>query len=219
MPVEPTNDDLRDLEDAFAVLKPAPLDAEFLSRLVACSEAESTKLSSAELQFEDEVRHHHPARLSPAMMARLESVVADVAFPDERKILPFPQRSQAPPKAARSSRAMLAAVAAVAAVGAAAALLVPVGDRPSPAITESSPVRPQASAAVTTTPREVLPASFQRSLRSARDEGVVLQSKDRSHRLVRVEFIDRVWIEDGEGKSVEVEQPRVGYFLVPESVD
>ncbi len=213
------NDEFQDTEASLAVLKPARLDGALLSRLLDCAEGDPTALHRDESQLESHLRTlAAPARLPAAFMAKLEHSVAGAAFPVDEKILLFP-KPPAASAARRRSRPMVAAAAAVALCGAATALLLPAGFRDA----APAPVAGNTGAARTTVATApagpALPANFARGLSGTRDEGVVWHSKDRSHRVVRVEYIDRVTVRDKHGKTVELEQPRVEYLIVPEQID
>lgn len=220
---DPMNDDLQETEAQLSALKPAPLDAALMSRLLIATGERPAIPSAAELEFERHLATLTPAPLSAEMMARLSASVAAVPFPQERKILPFPAAPAArEAEAPRPRRSMLATAAAVALIGAATALLVP-GPSRSPQSGTAANIAPSSGQETRALPAnaagEALPASFARGITSTSDEGVFWESKQRPHRILRVEFIDRVSATDANGKTVEIEQPRVGYILVPESVD
>jgi hypothetical protein len=218
------NEDLQDLEASLAVLKPAGLDPAFISRLVACAEGHGAASDAGEQRLEKDLRHHRPAALPPGMLGKLTEIAAGTAFPLDEKILLFPKPAAVPPAAERRRPLpMVAAAAAVALCGAAAALLFP-ADPPAatplaggPAGAESAVPRSQPAGPGPAS--RVLPASFDRDLRSTRDEGVVWHSRDGSHRVLRIEYIDRVSVTDQSGKTIEIEQPRVQYLIVPERID
>jgi hypothetical protein len=218
------NDDLQELEASLAVLKPAGLDSAFTSRLLACTEGHGAAPDAALRQLEQDLHRHRPAALSPAMLGKLTEIAAGTAFPLDEKILLFPKPAAVPPAAVRRRPLpMVAAAAAVALCGAAAALLFPAAPPAAtplagrPAATEFAAPR-SPSPAIGPASR-ALPASFDRDLRSTHDEGVVWHSREGSHRVLRIEYIDRVSVTDQSGKTIEIEQPRVQYLIVPERID
>jgi len=214
------NDGARELEAALGVLEPAALDPALLTRLLTSTGEDPTGISAADSRLEEDLRRHPPAALPADLITRLEALVAEVSFPLDEKIVLFPKAAAARRQPKRRSRQpMLAAAAAVALCGAATALLIPSGERPVAALSAARALPDDGPAPSMNLPREVLPASFARGLSGTRDEGVVWHSKEHSHRLVRVEFIDRFTVRDANGKVVEFEQPRVEYLLVPEPID
>jgi hypothetical protein len=65
----------------------------------------------------------------------------------------------------------------------------------------------------------LVPAGFDRGLSEASDEGVVWQSANRPHRVLKVVYQERVTLKDSAGRTYQVEQPRVEYILVPAKTD
>jgi hypothetical protein len=64
-----------------------------------------------------------------------------------------------------------------------------------------------------------VPANFNRGFSDARDQGVLWNGVDQPHRVVRIEYLDRATFVNGEGKTLELEQPKVEYILIPEEID
>ena len=64
-----------------------------------------------------------------------------------------------------------------------------------------------------------IPAGFNRGLSEVHDEGVVWKSNSQPHSVVRVVYKDLVTLKDASGRTVQVEQPRVEYMLVPAKTD
>jgi hypothetical protein len=64
-----------------------------------------------------------------------------------------------------------------------------------------------------------VPAGFNRGLSEVHDEGVVWKSNSQPHSVVRVVYKDLVTLKDANGRTVQVEQPRVEYMLVPAKTD
>ena len=101
-------------------------------------------------------------------------------------------------------------------IGAITALMVPA---------TKSPVNParqvaQASPPVTSAANpNFAPASFNRGLSEVHDEGVVWKSNNQPHTVVRVVYKDLITIKDANGRTFQVEQPRVEYMLVPAKTD
>jgi hypothetical protein len=105
----------------------------------------------------------------------------------------------------------------VALIGAATALMMPAGKGP-----DTAPQRlatsPSASTGSTANGHFV-PAGFNRGLSEVRDEGVVWKSNSQPHSVVRIVYKDLVTLRDADGRTVQLEQPRVEYVLVPARAD
>jgi hypothetical protein len=196
-------------EDDLRQLRAAELDEALLARLEACAEGTWTRLDPVELEFEQRLRGIAPARISSSLMASLEAAVSDVPFAKEAaKIVRFPEREA---KVSRQSRAWWSAAAAVALFGGLAGSLVPFGK------TDKSFANAHSSApSIRSAPSsQLIPAGFNRGLKEASDEGVIWQSSQQPHRVLKVVYQDRVTLKDASGKTYQVEQPRVEYILVP----
>lgn len=201
------------LESDLRQLRPARLDESYLARLESCAEGTWKESGPAETAFEKHLLANTPARLPARLTASLEAVLADVRFPNDEKIVPFPKhRTSAPNR----NRGWWGAAAAVAFAGAVTALMMPAdhgtgpvaGSTPAPRITPPS-----------NTQSKLVPAGFNRGLSEASDEGVIWQSDGQPHRVLKVVYMDRVTLKDANGSTVEVEQPRVEYILVPARTD
>ncbi len=209
------NYDPSTLEAELRKLQAAPLDEALLARLEASADDTWTELTHEERHFENLLREKAPARLSADFLSQLESVTTGVHFPMDEKVILFPNGST--PRTKRHNRPMWAAAAAVALIGAASALLVPTTEKPVANTRSSNGSAAPALAAATT--NSFVPASFNRGLSEVHDEGVVWKSNKQPHRLVRVVYTDLVTLKDASGRTVEVEQPRVKYMLVPDKTD
>lgn len=212
------NHDPSTLEEELRKLQAAPLDEALLARLEASAEGTWTELTREELRFEERLRQSSPARLSPDFLAELESITRGVHFPVNEKILLFPNGAPAAAKA-RTHRPMWASAAAVALIGAATALLMPTREVAKTAYSNGGGGvigRPPASSNPT---RNFVPATFNRGLSAVHDEGVIWKSDTEPQRVVRVVYHDQMTLKDDSGRTIEVEQPRVEYMLVPARTD
>lgn len=198
------------LEAELRELQAAVLDDALLARLEAAADGTLTQLSHEEVRFEAFLRKTAPARLSPDFLALLETVVHELPFAVDEKILLFPKANTAVPT--RRMRPMWAAAAAVAVIGAASALLMPAGKPPVTIARQSAPVVPPVTRAAG---GNLVPATFNRGLSEVHDEGVVWKSNNQPHSLVRVVYKDIITLKDKDGRTYQVEQPRVEYMLVP----
>ena len=198
------------LEAQLRELHVRALDEALLSRLEAAADGTLTTLSHQEIRFEAVLRKTSPARLSPDFMAQLEAIVHEVPFAVNEKIVLFPKANTAVPH--RRQRPLWGAAAAVALIGAITALLMPAGKTSDKLISQvtqvSSPVARPASG-------NFVPASFDRGVSEVHDEGVVWKSNNQPHSLVRVVYKDKITLRDKQGRTFQVEQPRVEYMLVP----
>ena len=200
------------LEAELRELHAATLDEALLARLEAAADGTLTRLGPGEIRFEALLRGSSPARLSPRFLASLESIVSEVPFPVDEKILLFPKAAVR----ARQTRPIWGAAAAVALIGALTALMIPAG---------KVPVNPTRQVAVTSPPvtaptnPNLVPASFNRGLSEVHDEGVVWKSNNQPHTVVRVVYRDLITLKDANGRTFQVERPRVEYMLVPAKTD
>jgi hypothetical protein len=203
----------KELETALRDLGPAALDADFLARLEAAAAGTLTELSDAELRFEKSLHDRAPAPLSADFMHQLERIVADVPFPVNEKIVLFPKSAAAARPAAKNRRPMWAAAAAVALIGGLSALMLPAGKPAATTVKNSgaSPANPVANS-------RFVPAGFN-SVADTEDVGISWHQAGQPHRVLRLTYRDRVTLKNAEGKTIEVEQPRTEYILVPEKMD
>lgn len=202
------------LEAELRDLKAVGLDESFLTRLEASADGTWTALTYQEASFEKSLREVSAAPLPADFMAELEIIVAKAPFPADVNIVPFPTVQAAPPL--RRQRPVWGAAAAVAIIGAATALLVPTGTKPE---NHSRPVASAAPSVTSPAPRNFVPAGFNTNLREVHDEGVIWKSNNQPHSVVRMVYKDQVILKDANGRTVQVEQPRVEYMLVPAKTD
>ena len=66
---------------------------------------------------------------------------------------------------------------------------------------------------------QLIPAGFNRNLAEARDEGVIWQSNNQPHRVLKVVYMERVTLKDASGRTYQVDKPRIEYILVPADND
>ncbi len=202
------------LEAELRELQASPLDEALLARLEAAADDTLTQLSPEELRFEKWLHQSSPMKLSPEFLTSLESIVRDVPFAVDEKVVLFPGANPAA-QPRKTQRPLWAAAAAVAIIGALSALVMPAAKSPAHVVAQSNPTAPNASAA---NPNFV-PASFNRGLSEVHDEGVVWKSNHQAHSVVRVVYKDQITLKDASGRTVQVEQPRVEYMLVPAKTD
>jgi hypothetical protein len=206
------------LEAELRRLRATPLDEDFLLRLEACADGTLTQSSPEELRFEAKLRETRPAPLDPAFLASLEKVFAGVPFPVDEKILLFPKANNAiAAERPKRQRPMWAAAAAVALIGGFSALLMPAGNSTTKRYASTGGGAGPAVAAGTSS--NIVPASFNRGVSEVNDEGIVWKGDNQPHNLVRVVYKDKMTVKENNGKTYQVEQPRVHYMLVPAHTD
>ena len=209
MPNDPSS-----IENDLRQLHAAGLDESLLARLEACAEGSWTNLDPLEIHVERRLSAIAPARLAVPLMKKLEATLSAVPFPPAQpKIVSFPGRISA---ANRPQRHWWGAAAAVALFGGLAGWLVP-HDQTGKSTTVTSAAPPVQRMPSAKSP--LVPASFNRGLSQASDEGVILQSNNQPHRVLKVVYRERVTLKDAEGRTYQVEQPRVEYILFPAKTD
>lgn len=210
------------LEQELRALTPSALDDSFLARLTASAEGTATALSPEELDFEARLRASKPRSLPSHLESTLQTFIRDTPFAVDDKILLFhksvaKRETTAPPgKRSNIVRLNFAAVAAVAAMGAAAALMLPGG---APRAGRTASFSPAPMEASSTASAIFAPASYNRNLSETHDEGVIWQGRNQPHRVLRLTYTDQVTLKNEQGKTVQVEQPRVEYVIIPEKID
>ena len=202
------NRDDANFEDALRQCTPSRLDDRLAGRLLVALQDASNPVEEVDAAFESSIAAHRPAELPDHLIGRLATLAAPkiVAMPAPKRVIPFRRH---------------AAAAAIALVGAAAALLVPFGGE-NPQVADTAPSAAPASTAAapasTMDASAFVPASHQRGLSDARDEGVIWKD-NAPHRVLRIVYMDTITLRNDAGEIVEVEQPRVEYILVPKKVD
>jgi len=200
------------IEQDLRNLCPTALDEALLARLEASTSAMLTQFDPDEIRFEQDLLSNKPAILPAALMASLENIVSTTTFQQDHNILAFPQ-SRTP---ARRSNLQWWAAAVVALCGALTALIMPVRMATSPlAKTSTTPLTPHPAL----NSESLIPAGFNRELSKAHDEGVIWQSNKEARRVLKVVYKERVTLKNAEGKTYQIEQPRVEYILLPEKSD
>lgn len=167
-----------------------------------------------------------PSRVPARLLERIEAGIAALPDPAAAKVVPFPAPNRpAAPVAARRP-AWLAAAAAVALVGAVAAFLAPPQRQtataarqapafvpaPVPALERTASSAPERKSAA---PGGFVPTDSRAGVRDVRDEGLLWTPDHQPLRRVRVEYYQRFTLVNGRGERLEVERPRVEYFLLP----
>jgi len=210
--------EFQELETSLRSLRPAALDSTFAARLADLASHPATAIDPGAAAIEAALGRCKPAPLPADLMAALLRATSG----RETNVVAFPVA--APATAKTRGHYMLPIAAAVALLGAATALLVPTkpagsgladnGHRTLPA-----PDRIESAPATAPGNSDFVPAGFRTDLSQTSDEGVVWNSPNQPHRVVKVIYRDRVTFVDKDGRKCEVERPRVEYILVPEKLD
>lgn len=204
------------LENELKNLRPAALDDTLLARMESCAAGSWTHLDPTEIAFEKELRAIAPAALPADLTARLEQLLSPTPFTTEEKIVVFPNATST----RHRHRGSWAAAAAVALMGAFAAWFVP-NPTPTKDLAAKPPVHTPSSDPTPSSidTKQLVPASFNRNLSEASDHGVIWQPDNRPHRVLKVVYHESVTFKDAEGRTYQIEQPRVEYIIVPAKTD
>ncbi len=148
--------------------------------------------------------------------------------PVEEKVVPFGNQ---PPTAGKRKKTfgggMLASAAAVALLGAVTALMFPhfSGESRSPVAAATagasenitaSAVSSRPSVAAPAPAREawLVPDSLSHNVTNTTSEGVIM-AENTPHRCIRVDYVDRVKVQDEDGREIIVRRPGVKYLMLP----
>jgi hypothetical protein len=204
-------------EQQLANLQPGKLNADFMSRLVACADGSMTELNPEEIQFEAYLKKFAPSRISlSAQTALLEALDGTPFHVDEKIVLFHKSNAQKGANPTKSRRFNLAAAAAVALLGSLAALINP--GQPQQDTASTPPVN-QSPTIASPVSNSFSPAGFNRNLKDTRDVGVIWNGPQGPHRVLRFTYMDRVTLKNEKGELIQVEQPREEFVIIPEKVD
>ncbi|MDX1680774.1 MAG: hypothetical protein R3242_08590 [Akkermansiaceae bacterium] len=198
----------------------AQLDPALLDRLEAALEGELTQLSKAELAFEAELRAIRPDPMGPDLLRSLEAEVEGLPAPTQVNVLPFPgPKETSSQRSERKPISGLAVAAAVALLGALTAILfdpAPTGQVTAGQQPPTGQQAPADSPLPEVVPAEaVTPAKFSRDLNETLHQGYIWPANEEPHRVLKVTYTDRLSVQGEDGVTVEVEQPKVEYYLLP----
>jgi hypothetical protein len=198
---------------------PAPLDPALLDRLDAAVSGILSEPTADESRMAALLAGVKPSAMPLALATSLEAALSKVPFTDSRSIVPFPMppvpRASAPrPRHHRR----FAAAAAAALFGALSAWWIPTrADRFSIAADLAAVTPPVAAEAASS--GGFVPAGFRRGLDATTDHGVVWGPDSQPHRVLKVVYRETITLRDADGRTCEIEQPRVEYLLAPAKAD
>jgi hypothetical protein len=205
-------------EQQLANLQPNKLDEDFMSRLLAATDGSLFELSDAEQRFENSLRKFSPRKLSSSQDRALLDILNPTPFHVDDKIVLFHKSvSRAGETSSKIRRFHIAAAAAVALLGSLAAWMTPTQSNDKAGSASNHPFHSPTTPAANS--NSFVPATFNRNLRDTRDEGVIWNQSNRPHRVMRFTYMDRVTLKNEKGESIQVEQPREEYVIIPEKVD
>ncbi|MCP5536199.1 MAG: hypothetical protein H7A51_08195 [Akkermansiaceae bacterium] len=221
--------ELRELEQQLSSLVPSSVPQSLLGSMEQSMSVTDTNASSASHGFDElevHLGHMAPATMPTDMLNRMVRAMDrwHEQVPVEEKVVPFGESGGDRTSAGKkSSGGMLAAAAAVAMLGAAMALVSPhfLNDSSSQ---ESTPVagvnRPDNSALSMVGHVEphdawLIPDSLSHNVTNTSDNGVIIAGDNTPHRCIRVDYIDRVKVQDDQGREFEIKRPGVRYMLLP----
>lgn len=205
-------------EQQLANLQPNHLDVDFMSRLLASTDGSLFELTEAELQFENSLRQFSPKKLLPSQNSALLDILKNTPFHVNEKIVLFHKSaSRASGTTSRLRRFNLAAAAAVALLGSLAAWITPNQTKDAVGTVPGNPFN--SSTITSPASNSFSPAAFNRNLSNTHDEGVIWNESNRPHRVMRFTYMDRITLKNEKGDSIQVEQPREEYVIIPEKID
>ena len=217
------------LESRLRSFEPAALDEALLARLESCADDSLLEPRPEDAELVAALAALRPMDLPDSLRSPLLAQLESLPFPADEKVLLFPKAGPAAAPARPVSQRSDAwfRAAAVALLGAAAALwLTPssrqdrqVAANPPPAQTAAPTSQANNPASRLASPNGLVPTSYDRSLDEARNEGIVWQDKHQPHHLIRVVYRDQITLRDANGQTIQVEQPRVEFILVPGKID
>ncbi|MEK7950485.1 hypothetical protein [Luteolibacter soli] len=209
------DEDFHELEATLKGMRPVMPDAACMDRLLAAMER---RMPVADLSIERELGKLTPSALMDGVQERLLETVARVPFPVDEKVVLFPGKTKQVEKVP-ARRPWLAAAAAVAVLGAFSALMMD-GPRTGTAGPVAGTGKSDGGTPVTSVhdPR-LVDASVGSQVKEAQDEGLSWTRDGKPMRRVRLIYMDKVKYVGDDGKTVEMERPRVEWLLVPEKID
>jgi hypothetical protein len=217
------------LESRLRSFEPAALDEALLARLESCADDSLLEPRPEDAELVAALAALRPMDLPDSLRTPLLAQLEKLPFPADEKVLLFPKvgpNTAAPPRPVSQRSDAWFRAAAVALLGAAAALWLTPSSRPDRQVAATPPPA-QATAPTTqangpasrSAPSGLVPTSYDRSLREARNEGIVWQDDRQPHHLIRVVYRDQITLRDANGQTIQVEQPRVEFILVPGKID
>jgi len=241
MPLTTENElspELRELEQQLESLVPSSMSQDLFGRMeesmqgvVKDSQLGSDGFNDLEIHLGQMAPATMPDDILGRMVRAMDTWHEHV--PVEEKVVPFGEsggESGVGNEEDASSRkryggGMLAAAAAVAMLGAVTALVMPrfmnVSGVSSSVATVEEPTAPERQITAFSEPRDawIVPDSLSHKVTNTSDRGVVMSRDNTPHRCIRVEYVDRIKVQDEEGREIEIERPGVDIVLLPVEIN
>ena len=203
--------------------RPAALDESFLDRLTACAEGSFETLSSDEQKWEEQLAGAAPNDIPVSLGDKIMESIGDTPFTVDGKIVLFNkakhEKSATTGKRSNIVKFNIAAAAAVALMGSMAALVYPgASTQQGPSVADREPIV-ESAPLMESAPSNFAPASYNRDLNSINDQGVVWQNGVQPYRVYDMISRDKVTLENADGETIQMEQPRMERILMPEQID
>jgi hypothetical protein len=205
--------DLQKLEAELAAMRPSGPDAALTERLERAVEGRLQELGPEDRALEHRLAKVPPSEPSASTKAALVAILERFPFPGATKVVPFPNREKAAPRR-RSMPWMAAAVVALAG-GLSALLMGPKTTDPAAGAVATT----VGSEVVTADPEAFTPASFESGVAKADDLGRIWAGSEKSARVVKVVYKDRVVWLNAQGEEMVTEVPRTEFLIVPDEID
>ena len=191
------------------------------------------EITPAAAEFDDLEIHLEqmaPASMPEDMLGRMVRAMDrwHEHVPVEEKVVPFGENADAQNLNQKSGRkayggGMIAAAAAVAMLGAVAALVLPRVMNSSESnnsvvvVGDDSIGGSNSMGSVVNQPHDawLVPDSLSHNVTNTRDQGVVMSRDNTPHRCIRVDYINKMKVQDDEGREIEIERPGSNYMLLP----
>jgi hypothetical protein len=216
--------ELRELEQQLAGLEPSALTEDLLARMEQSVNHQQHPIDEEGNLDELEV---HLGQMAPSsmpmdMLGRMTRAMDrwHEHVPVEEKVVSFGGRNPAPVRR-QFGAGMLSAAAAVAMLGAVTALVLPRFFHPAQSVgvvaTDDRVVEPDFEVTTVVEPRDawLLPDSLSHKVTNTSDRGIVMTRDNIPHRCIRVDYVDRLKVQDEEGREIEIERPSVDIMLFP----
>lgn len=209
----------KELEQLLQSWQPSGLSERTLERLEQAMTG-SIEVDPSLQVLESQLRDLRPRQLKETSMESLVTMVRDIPFALDQKVVLFPGARKVMPPSSPVHRGWLrvAAMAAMAAIGALAALWAPVANN-NPVIVNAAPQNTGSQAPAIASANGIVATSFGTGVERAADEGVIWTPDHQPKRVLRFEYQDRVLVRDKNGVDRMLFIPREEWFVVPEKVD
>ncbi|MFK7911832.1 MAG: hypothetical protein AB8F34_14715 [Akkermansiaceae bacterium] len=230
--------ELTELEQILSNLIPSALPEETVDTLSVS--VESSLCPDANLPEDDglddlekHLEHINPATMRTDVVSRMIAAMDSwhEHVPVEEKVVSFSDQQVKPtvsgvPKPKTQSGNMIAAAAAVALLGAAAALILPhFSSDEKQALASGGDDFPQrtltnvgdfnVSNQSTAKDAWLVPDALSHRVVNTADRGIVMSENQTLHRCIRLDSVERIKIEDEDGREIVISRPSVQYVLIP----